>query len=385
MYFFKMKNLKLPIGQKVVKLVLEFPVPSYLGYLWNFGSLIGWCLVMQIVRGLILVIHYTPSVSDAFSSVVYIMRDVEYGWFARGCHANGASIFFVCIYVHIARGIFYESYKLGSVWMSGVTMLVLLMAIAFTGYVLPWGQMSFWGATVITNLFTVIPKIGIKIVNLMWGASHICGATLKRFFVLHFLMPFVLLLFILVHLGFLHETGSSNVLGVDRTHDLVPFYPYYLYKDLLGIGVYLGVLLRVCLLFPDLFGDPENFLLANPSETPKHIQPEWYFLFAYSILRSTPTKLGGVIALVASVVILYTLPLFSSIRRGFVSGFQFNPFSKFYFWLFVGNFILLRYTGACPVEYPFTEFGKYSAYFYFCYFYRYPFPKFFWEKLLKLV
>ncbi|YP_009054296.2 cytochrome b (mitochondrion) [Mya arenaria] len=380
-----MKKLSIPSSQKLVKLVLEFPVPSYLSYLWNFGSLMGWCLVMQIVSGLMLVMYYTPSVSDAFSSVVYIMRDVEYGWLIRGCHANGASMFFICVYIHTGRGLFYESYKLGSVWSCGVTMLVLLMAIAFTGYVLPWGQMSFWGATVITNLFTVIPKFGVKIVNLMWGANHICGATLKRFFVLHFLMPFVLVLLMLVHLGLLHETGSSNVLGVDSSCDLVPFYPYYFYKDLLGISVYMMVLMSVCLLFPDLFGDPENFLLANPSETPKHIQPEWYFLFAYSILRSTPTKLGGVVALAASVLVLYTLPMFSSISKGFISGFQFNPISKFYFWLFVSNFVFLSYTGACPVEYPFIDFGKYSTCFYFLYFYSYPIPKLFWEKLVSLL
>nr|UJM44291.1 cytochrome b [Mytilopsis leucophaeata] len=364
-----------------MKTALEFPTPANLGWLWNFGSLMGWCLVMQITTGLLLVVHYTPSVEDAFNSVIHIMRDVHYGWLIRSFHANGASMFFICVYIHVARGLFYESFFLKHTWLSGVTMLILLMAIAFTGYVLPWGQMSYWGATVITNLFSAIPKIGSSIVALLWGGDSVCDATLKRFFALHFLMPFILLVLMLFHLAFLHTTGSSNPLGLDISHETVPFYPYYFYKDLLGIGWYMVMLCSICFLVPDLFADPENFIRADPMKTPVHIQPEWYFLFAYSILRSIPNKMGGVLALASSLLILYILPFISSSSH--IRGFQYNPLAKIYFWLFVTNFIILSYTGACPVEYPFMQAGLFSTVFYFMYFLTSWMPKKLWEMMMN--
>ncbi len=365
----------------ILKTALEFPAPANLSWLWNFGSLIGWCLIVQIVRGLLLVIHYTPRVESAFDSVVHIMRDVHYGWLIRGFHANGASIFFICVYIHIARGLFYESFFIKHVWISGVTILILLIAVAFTGYVLPWGQISYWGATVITNLFRAIPKIGRSIVALLWGGDCVCDATLKRFFALHFLIPFILLVLLIVHVGFLHTTGSRNPLGIDTSTQTVPFYPYYFYKDLLGIGWYMVILFTIAICFPDLFADPENFIRADPVKTPLHIQPEWYFLFAYSILRSIPNKVGGVVVIVSSLLILYTLP-FITPHSSHIRGYQHNPFAKIYFWLFVANFVVLRYTGACPVEFPFVEIGIVSTMFYFVYFITNWIPKLLWEKAL---
>ncbi len=326
--------------------------------------------------------HYTPSVEDAFDSVTHIIRDVHCGWLIRGLHANGASIFFICIYIHIARALFYESFFIKHAWISGVTMLILLIAIAFTGYVLPWGQMSYWGATVITNLFSAIPKIGNSIVALLWGGDCVCDATLKRFFALHFLIPFILLVLLLAHLGFLHTTGSRNPLGIDISHETAPFYPYYLYKDLLGIGWYTVILFAISIFFPDLFSDPENFIRADPIKTPLHIQPEWYFLFAYSILRSIPDKVGGVVALISSLLILYTLPFITPITR-YIRGYQHNPLAKIYFWFFVRNFVVLSYTGACPVEFPFNYVGVASTAFYFLYFITNWIPKILWEKSIQ--
>lgn len=365
----------------VIKNIFGFPVPKNLNRLWNFGSLIGFCLVVQIVRGLLLVVHYSPNVKDAFISVIHIVRDVNYGWLIRGVHINGASMFFICIYFHIARGLYYESYNLGRVWHSGVVMLIVLMATAFTGYILPWGQMSFWGATVITNMFRVVPVVGDKIVNLLWGASYLCDARLKRFFTIHFLLPFVLLIIMLIHLSLLHITGSRNPLGVESSCDSVSFHPFYVYKDVLGIMWYLFFFFFIIFLFPDLFREPENLIIADSNETPEHIKPEWYFLFAYCILRSIPTKFGGVLALLGSILILFLLPSLSIKRR--IGGYQFNPLAKLYYWLFIINFFFLTYIGHCAVESPYEESGYWFTAFYFFYIITCSWPKVLWEKIIQ--
>nr|YP_009491833.2 cytochrome b [Dosinia troscheli]AWI68003.2 cytochrome b [Dosinia troscheli] len=357
----------------------DLPAPINLSVMWNFGSLLGVCLISQIITGLLMAVHYSPEVSQAFSSVIHIMRDVEYGWLIRSVHANGASFFFMCIYLHIGRGIFYHSFFMKHTWLVGCSILILLMAIAFTGYVLPWGQMSFWGATVITNLFSAIPYIGPSLVEWMWGGFCVGDATLKRFFVFHFLGPFLLFVLVGLHIVFLHDTGSGNPLGVESDAEAIPFHSYYLLKDLVGIFMMLGVLVLICLCTPDIFLDPVNFMPADPLSTPLHIQPEWYFLFAYCILRSIPNKLGGVVALGMSVVILYFMPFYP---KPLWRGVQFNPLGQFLFWVFVGNFIILTFIGSCPIEPPFDVIGWWSSVIYFAFFLAYPASWFLWESVV---
>nr|YP_010835855.1 cytochrome b [Novaculina chinensis]WGC44271.1 cytochrome b [Novaculina chinensis] len=362
-YSFRQKNLAVKILSSVI---YDLPAPVNLSFMWNFGSLAGTCLVIQILTGLFLVMHYSPDVNLAFFSVSHIVRDVNYGWLIRSCHANGASLFFMCLFFHVGRGIYYQSYYLFHTWMVGVSMLILTMGIAFLGYVLPWGQMSFWGATVITNLVSAVPYLGSWLVEWIWGGFAVGDATLKRFFMLHFLLPFVLLVLVVVHIMYLHSTGSNNPLGLSSDSEKIPFYPYYAFKDLLGIVFLVGFLLLIVMFFPDIFLDPVNFMPADPMRTPTHIQPEWYFLFAYAILRSIPNKLGGVVALLMSLLILYILPLFPMPKFGLGAGFY--PICQVSFWMLVGSFLVLTYIGSCDIASPYVEVSILASIIYFSYF-----------------
>nr|AFB19977.1 cytochrome b [Illadopsis puveli] len=342
--------------------LIDLPTPSNISSWWNFGSLLGICLITQIVTGLLLSMHYTADTNLAFSSVTHMCRDVQFGWLIRNLHANGASFFFICIYFHIGRGIYYGSYLNKETWNVGVVLLLTLMATAFVGYVLPWGQMSFWGATVITNLFSAIPYIGQTLVEWMWGGFSVDNPTLTRFFAIHFLLPFVIAGLTLVHLTLLHESGSNNPLGIPSDCDKIPFHPYYSTKDFLGFALTFIPLATLALFAPNLLGDPENFTPANPLATPPHIKPEWYFLFAYAILRSIPNKLGGVLALAASVLVLFLLPLLHTSK---LRSMTFRPLSQILFWALVTNLLVLTWVGSQPVEHPFIIIGQLASFTYF--------------------
>nr|YP_007625210.1 cytochrome b [Pseudohynobius puxiongensis]ACK38327.1 cytochrome b [Pseudohynobius puxiongensis] len=341
---------------------MDLPTPSNLSSLWNFGSLLGACLAAQIITGLFLAMHYTADTSSAFSSVAHICRDVNYGWLMRNMHANGASFFFICIYMHIGRGLYYGSYMYKETWNIGIVLLFLVMATAFVGYVLPWGQMSFWGATVITNLLSAIPYMGDSLVQWIWGGFSVDKATLTRFFAFHFLLPFMIMGTSIIHLLFLHETGSNNPTGMSSNLDKVPFHPYFSYKDIMGFLILFTTLTLLSLLAPNLLGDPDNFTPANPLVTPPHIQPEWYFLFAYAILRSIPNKLGGVLALIASIMILIITPMVHTSKQRCLT---FRPMSQLLFWLLVSNTLILTWIGGQPVEQPFIEIGQAASALYF--------------------
>nr|ALK48521.1 cytochrome b [Dipodomys ordii] len=351
-----------PIMKMVNHAFIDLPAPSNISGWWNFGSLLGFCLVIQIASGLFLAMHYTPDTLTAFSSVTHICRDVNYGWLIRYMHANGASLFFICLYLHIGRGIYYGSYSYMETWNIGILLLFLTMATAFMGYVLPWGQMSFWGATVITNLLSAIPYIGSDLVEWIWGGFSVDKATLNRFFAFHFILPFIIAAMAMVHLLFLHETGSNNPLGIPSDCDKIPFHPYYTTKDFLGIVLLLAFFFTLILFFPDLLGDPDNYSPANPLNTPPHIKPEWYFLFAYAILRSIPNKLGGVIALILSILIL---ALFPHIQTAKQRSLMFRPISQFLFWLLVSDVLILTWVGGQPVEPPFIIIGQIASILYF--------------------
>nr|ACO87570.1 cytochrome b [Eremias persica] len=351
-----------PILKIVNNSFIDLPTPPNISAWWNFGSLLGLCLIIQVFTGLFLAMHYTADVSSAFSSVAHIHRDVQYGWLIRNLHANGASMFFICIYLHIGRGLYYGSYLFSETWNIGVILLLLVMATAFMGYVLPWGQMSFWGATVITNLLSAIPYIGNTLVEWIWGGFAIDNATLTRFFTLHFLLPFVIMGLSMIHLLFLHETGSNNPTGLNSNSDTIPFHPYYSYKDALGALMMLFCLLYLALFSPNLLGDPENFSPANPLVTPPHIKPEWYFLFAYAILRSIPNKLGGVLALLFSILILLILPLTHTSKQRTL---MFRPISQVLFWLLIADILILTWIGGQPVEHPFIILGQLASALYF--------------------
>nr|QUA10872.1 cytochrome b [Symposiachrus trivirgatus] len=342
--------------------LIDLPTPSNISIWWNFGSLLGICLVTQIITGLLLAMHYTADTSLAFSSVAHTCRNVQFGWLIRNLHANGASFFFICIYLHIGRGFYYGSYLNKETWNIGVILLLTLMATAFVGYVLPWGQMSFWGATVITNLLSAIPYIGQTLVEWAWGGFSVDNPTLTRFFALHFLLPFVIAGLTLVHLTFLHETGSNNPLGIPSDCDKIPFHPYYSIKDILGFALMFILLATLALFSPNLLGDPENFTPANPLATPPHIKPEWYFLFAYAILRSIPNKLGGVLALAASVLVLFLTPLLHVSKQRSMT---FRPLSQILFWILVTNLLILTWVGSQPVEHPFIIIGQLASFTYF--------------------
>nr|ADO23294.1 cytochrome b [Setophaga adelaidae] len=358
--------LNLRKNHQILKIIndalIDLPAPSNISTWWNFGSLLGICLITQIVTGLLLAMHYTADTNLAFSSVAHMCRDVQFGWLIRNLHANGASFFFICIYLHIGRGLYYGSYLNKETWNVGVILLLALMATAFVGYVLPWGQMSFWGATVITNLFSAIPYIGQTLVEWAWGGFSVDNPTLTRFFALHFLLPFVIVGLTLVHLTFLHETGSNNPLGIPSDCDKIPFHPYYTIKDILGFVLMLSLLVSLALFAPNLLGDPENFTPANPLVTPPHIKPEWYFLFAYAILRSIPNKLGGVLALAASILVLFLVPLLHTSK---LRSMTFRPLSQILFWALVANILILTWVGSQPVEHPFIIIGQLASLSYF--------------------
>lgn len=342
--------------------LVDLPAPTNLSIWWNFGSILGVCLVIQIVTGLMLAIHFTPHVDLAFSSVAHIMIDVNYGWLLRYSHANGASWFFICIYLHVARGIYYGSYIFMETWNIGVVLLVCVIAAAFIGYVLPWGQIRFWGATVITNLLSAIPYIGQALVEWIWGGFAVDNATLNRFFALHFLIPFVIAALTLIHLLFLHQTGSNNPLGLNSNINKVPFHIYYSLKDTVGFVVLLASLIFITFFSPDILGDPENFVPANPLVTPVHIKPEWYFLWAYAILRSIPNKLGGVVAIFAAILILLTLPLIAQHKA---RGLMYYPLGQLIFWFLAANTLILTWIGGCPVEPPYEAIGQVFTLIYF--------------------
>nr|BBA20741.1 cytochrome b [Scombrops gilberti] len=345
--------------------LVDLPAPSNISVWWNFGSLLGLCLIIQILTGLFLAMHYTSDIATAFSSVAHICRDVNYGWLIRNIHANGASFFFICIYMHIGRGLYYGSYLYKETWNIGVVLLLLVMMTAFVGYVLPWGQMSFWGATVITNLLSAVPYVGNTLVQWIWGGFSVDNATLTRFFAFHFLFPFVIAGATLIHLLFLHETGSNNPLGLNSNADKISFHPYFSYKDLLGFAVLLISLASLALFSPNLLGDPDNFTPANPLVTPPHIKPEWYFLFAYAILRSIPNKLGGVLALLFSILVLMLVPILHTSKQ---RGLTFRPVTQFLFWTLVANVAILTWIGGMPVEHPFIIIGQVASLLYFALF-----------------
>jgi ubiquinol-cytochrome c reductase cytochrome b subunit len=357
-----------PLLKLVNSYLIDASQPSNISYAWNFGSLLLICLIIQIVTGVTLAMHYSPNVLEAFNSIEHIMRDVNNGWLVRYLHSNTASAFFFLVYLHIGRGIYYGSYRAPRtlVWAIGTVILILMMATAFLGYVLPYGQMSLWGATVITNLISAIPWIGQDIVEFIWGGFSVNNATLNRFFALHFVLPFILVALVLMHLIALHDTaGSSNPLGISGNYDRITFAPYYLFKDLITIFIFIFVLSLFVFFMPNVLGDSENYIMANPMQTPPAIVPEWYLLPFYAILRSIPNKLLGVIAMFAAILAIMLLPI-TDLGRS--KGLQFRPLSKLAFWIFVANFLILMKLGACHVETPFIELGQISTVLYFGYF-----------------
>nr|QDI74128.1 cytochrome b [Ellobius tancrei]QDI74129.1 cytochrome b [Ellobius tancrei]QDI74136.1 cytochrome b [Ellobius tancrei] len=353
---------KHPLIKLINHSFIDLPTPSNISSWWNFGSLLGLCLTIQILTGLFLAMHYTSDTSTAFSSVAHICRDVNYGWLIRYLHANGASMFFICLFLHVGRGVYYGSYNMIETWNMGIILLFAVMATAFMGYVLPWGQMSFWGATVITNLLSAIPYIGTTLVEWIWGGFSVDKATLTRFFAFHFILPFIITALVLVHLLFLHETGSNNPTGLNSDADKIPFHPYYTIKDFLGALLLLATLMMLALFFPDALGDPDNFTPANPLNTPPHIKPEWYFLFAYAILRSIPNKLGGVLALILSILVLALMPFLHTSKQ---RGLTFRPITQTMYWILVADLLTLTWIGGQPVEYPFIMIGQVASIAYF--------------------
>jgi ubiquinol-cytochrome c reductase cytochrome b subunit len=345
---------------------VSYPTPSNLNYFWGFGSVAGLLLVWQVLSGVLLAMHYSPEVGLAFYSIEHIMRDVPSGWLIRYCHSGGASMFFIFTYIHIGRGLYFRSYRKVKLWYSGLTVFLLMMATAFLGYVLPWGQMSLWGATVITNLFGAIPLIGKDLVIWLWGGFSVDNPTLKRFFVLHFMIPLVLIALSGVHLVLLHENGSTNPLGICSKVDTVRFYPKFITKDVFGFITFVGLLVIFTVFwYPNDLGHPDNYIKADALITPKHIVPEWYFLPFYAILRSIPDKLGGVVAMLSSIVILFLMPYVGKFNS---KSSKFSKASQFFFWVFVFNLVLLGWLGACVVEPPFILFSQLATIYYFAYF-----------------
>ena len=362
-------DYRLPIFTFMNHELNEYPTPKNLNYFWNFGSLAGITLVIMIVTGIVLSMNYTAHIDYAFDSVERIMRDVNHGWLLRYIHMNGASFFFIVVYIHIFRGLYYGSYKAPReiLWILGVLILLLMMATAFMGYVLPWGQMSFWGATVITNLFSAIPLVGESIVTWLWGGFSVDNPTLNRFFSLHFVLPFVIVGVVILHLVALHRFGSNNPIGIDvkGKQDRIPFHPYYTIKDLFGLSVFATIFAAAVFFFPNFMGHPDNYIPANPMVTPAHIVPEWYFLPFYAILRAIPDKLGGVLFMFGAIMVLFVLPWLdkSSVRSS-----QFRPLYKLFFWFLVIDCITLGYLGAMPDEGIYVVLSRLATAYYFFHF-----------------
>lgn len=350
---------------KLVNSIKNLPTPSNISYIWNFGSLLGICLAIQIISGLFLAINFSSDISTAFSIISHIQRDVNYGWIIRSIHANGASIFFIFVYIHIARGLYYSSFHFIKVWLSGVLIVLTLIATAFLGYILPWGQISFWGATVITNLISAIPYFGQIITYWIWGGFSVDNNTLIRFFSLHFILPFILRVMVIIHIILIHEKGSSNPLGISLNIDKIPFHSYFTIKDIIGVLLVLILFSIIVFEYPYILIDAENFNIANPIITPPHIQPEWYFLFAYAILRSIPNKLGGVVALLISILIIIS---FSFTIKNKISSFYFSLKNKFLYWIFINIFIILTFLGAMPIEFPYVFIRQVITILYFSFF-----------------
>jgi len=378
------KNKQIRLSHPLFKILnnslIDLPTPSNISTWWNFGSLLGIFILIQITSGLFLSIHYSANIEIAFETIIHICRNVEYGWLIRTIHANGASFFFLCLYLHVGRGIYYNSYIYTQTWIVGIILLFLSIGTAFIGYVLPWGQISFWGATVITNLLSAVPYIGNNLVQWVWGGFAVDNATLTRFFSFHFILPFVLIALTIIHLIFLHETGSNNPIGINRAIDKIPFHPYFTFKDIIGFVVVLILFISLNLYRPYYLGDPDNFIPANPLVTPVHIQPEWYFLFAYAILRSIPNKLGGVIALILSIAILIFIP-FSNFNK--FQGNNFYPINKILFWILVITIFLLTWIGARPVEAPYILTGQILSLIYFSFYFINPITYKIWDKIIN--
>lgn len=364
---------------KILTPIINLPTPSRISFIWNFGSLLIICLINQILTGLFLAFHYKTDINLAFQRIININRNINFGWLIRYLHANGASIFFIIIYIHIRRGLYINSFNFKLTWIIGAILLLITIITAFVGYVLPWGQISFWGATVITNLLSAIPYLGNSIIIWIWGGFSINNATLTRFFSIHFILPFIIIFFTIIHLISLHTTGSNNPLGINRNFDKINFSPYFIIKDLIGIIIFIWIFIILTLIFPFLLNDHNNFITANPIITPNHIQPEWYFLFSYSILRAIPNKLGGVIALLISILILIILPILNN--KKFLT-IKFYPINKFLFWIFVITFIILTWIGIKPVEYPFIILSQYLTLIYFSYFFLNFYLIKIWDKLI---
>ena len=362
-------DYRLPIFSTLRHSLVDYPTPRNLNYWWNFGSLAGIFLLIQIITGIVLAMHYTPSVEGAFASIEHIMRDVNYGWLIRYVHMNGASFFFIVVYIHIFRGLYYGSYKSPRevLWWLGLIILLLMMATAFMGYVLPWGQMSFWGATVITNLFSAVPFIGTALVEWLWGGFAVDNALLNRFFALHYLFPFLIVGVVILHIVALHTHGSNNPLGIDRKgpQDSIPFHPYYTIKDLFGLSFVLTIFFFIVFFAPDYLGHPDNYIPADPLKTPAHIVPEWYFLPFYAILRAIPDKLGGVLAMISAIFILFLLPWLDTSK---VRSATFRPLYKKLFWLLVLDLVVLTWVGGKPAEGNYILIGRIATVYYFMHF-----------------
>ena len=358
------------LNKKILSIIsghgISYPTPSNLNYFWGFGSISGFLLIWQILSGILLAMHYSPEVGLAFNSIEHIMRDVPNGWLIRYCHSGGASMFFIFVYIHIGRGVYFRSYRKIHLWYSGLVIFLLMMATAFLGYVLPWGQMSLWGATVITNLFGAFPIVGKDLVIWLWGGFSVDNPTLKRFFVLHFVLPLILAGFSIIHLVLLHQQGSTNPIAICSKIDMVKFYPKFITKDIFGFITFVGCLVLLTVFwYPNVLGHPDNYIRADSLVTPKHIVPEWYFLPFYAILRSIPDKFGGVIAMFAAIIILFFLPYVGTFK---CKSSKFLKVAQFFFWCFVGNLIFLGWLGACVVEPPYIIYSQLATIFYFSYF-----------------
>lgn len=345
---------------------ISYPTPTNLNYFWGFGSISGFLLIGQVLSGILLAMHYSPDVFLAYNSVEHIMRDVSHGWFIRYCHSGGAAMFFIIVYIHIGRAFYFRSYRKISLWFSGIVIFLIMMATAFLGYVLPWGQMSLWGATVITNLFGAFPIIGKYIVNWLWGGFSVDNPTLKRFFVLHFVLPLVLLVLSGLHIILLHISGSTNPLGICSKLDIIRFYPKFIIKDIAGFLALIGFLVLFTVFFlPNALGHPDNYIKANAMVTPPHIVPEFYFLPFYAILRAIPNKLLGVLAMFSAILILFFLPILGSFH---CKSSKLVKLNQFFFWMFIFNFLLLGWLGSCIVEQPYVLISQISSIFYFSFF-----------------